>query len=60
MLPLVLAGCYQPPTETQLIRSFTSHRAAFDKLLTMAQADRKYPSHTCGGDSPHRDASVSI
>ena len=42
MLPSVLAGCYQPPTETQLIRSFTSHRAAFDKLLTMAQADRNF------------------
>jgi hypothetical protein len=42
MLALLLAGCYQPPTEIQLIRSFESHRAAFDKLLTMAEADKKF------------------
>lgn len=42
MLALLLAGCYQPPTETRLIRSFESNREAFDKLLTMAEADRKF------------------
>jgi hypothetical protein len=58
MLALVLVGCYQPPTETQLIRSFTSRRAAFDKLLTMAEADRSFP-RISAGEIPPRGMPVS-
>ena len=52
MLALVLGACYQPPTETQLIRSFTSHRTAYDKLATMAVADRKFSRVAAGEIAP--------
>jgi hypothetical protein len=53
IIPAILfAGCYyQPQTETQLIQTFGSHRQAFDKLLAMAVADRKF-RRVSGGEVP--------
>lgn len=42
VLVLALAGCYRPPPEDHLVRVFESHRADFDRLVTMAAADKAF------------------
>lgn len=47
-----MVGCYRPPRETQLIENFDSHRAEFDKLLSMATADQVFPRISAGQIPP--------
>jgi hypothetical protein len=53
MLALALAGCYRPPTENELVHVFESHRPDFDRLRSMAVADRKFYRISGGEIPPH-------
>jgi hypothetical protein len=35
-----MPGCYRPPKEAELVKNFDANRPEFDRLLTMATADR--------------------
>jgi hypothetical protein len=53
-----MVGCYRPPREAQLVQNFETRRAEFDRLLTMATADRVFP-RISAGEVPPRGMSDS-